>query len=140
MTTTTIDDRLSAAALRIRMIFSPFPHTRITHTGHNDPSNLGFGTAVTHLGRAGPRESGFVNPPIVRGSTVVFPTVKDRLTAWSKRFDQELVYGICGTPTHHALEVRGNALLMISLCLLGREACSLVTSPSGFGMVITWLS
>jgi hypothetical protein len=45
-------------------------------------------TKVTHLGRKGNRERDFVNPPLVRGSTVVFPTVKERLDAWGERYDQ----------------------------------------------------
>jgi cystathionine beta-lyase len=49
-----------------------------------------LGTRVTHLGRKGPREKGFINPPVVRGSTVVFPTVKERQQCWSRRFEQEV--------------------------------------------------
>jgi hypothetical protein len=33
------------------------------------------------------------------------PQVKERLEAWGKRYEQELVYGLVGTPTHFALEV-----------------------------------
>lgn len=33
-------------------------------------------------------EQTFINPPIVRGSTVAFPTVKQRLEAWGRRYEQ----------------------------------------------------
>lgn len=70
--------------------------------------HMKLATRLTHLSRPNCKEVGgrtFVNPPIQRGSTVLFPDVADRLGSWGKdRWDQKLVYGICGTQTHHALE------------------------------------
>jgi len=63
-----------------------------------------FATRLSHAGRAGTRVLGFVNPPVVRGSTVLQPSCADRVASGRKRLDQALVYGVLGTPTHHALE------------------------------------
>lgn len=56
-------------------------------------------TRLTHLGRDPARHYGFVNTPVYRGSTVLFPTV-DSL----EERDQPYVYGRRGTPTIRALE------------------------------------
>jgi cystathionine beta-lyase len=64
----------------------------------------GFFTRMSHAGRAGTRVHGFVNPPVVRGSTVLYPSCADRKAAAAKRFDQALTYGTQGGPNHHALE------------------------------------
>jgi len=62
-------------------------------------SKQGQDTRLTHAGREPGRFHGFVNPPIYRGSTVLFPTVA-RLEA----NDQDYTYGRLGTPTVRALE------------------------------------
>lgn len=59
-------------------------------------------TALTDLAR---EATGFVNPPVVRGSTVVFKTV-DELNA-ALEIDPNtgpFVYGLMGTPTERAFE------------------------------------
>ncbi|WP_062203071.1 cystathionine beta-lyase [Aureimonas sp. AU12] len=58
------------------------PSTRLLHTGY-DPSEF----------------FGFVNPPSVHASTVLFPD-----TATMRRRDQKYIYGLRGTPTTDALE------------------------------------
>ena len=70
--------------------------------GHGTPH--GFFTRMSHAGRAGTRVHVFVNPPVVRGSTVLYPSCADRRAAAAKRFDQALTYGTQGGPNHHALE------------------------------------
>ncbi len=52
--------------------------------------DMRFGTVLTHLSRPGIRSHGFVNPPVQRGSTVIFPTVQARNDSWHqrKRFEQ----------------------------------------------------
>lgn len=55
-------------------------------------------TRLVHLGRDPMAQHGFVNTPIYRGSTVLFPTVEE-LTA----YDREYTYGRRGTPTVSAL-------------------------------------
>src|SRR6202158_2178636 len=56
-------------------------------------------TRLAHAGREPARQHGFVNTPIYRGSTVLFPTVA-RLAANAPDF----THGRMGTPTVKALE------------------------------------
>jgi cystathionine beta-lyase len=56
-------------------------------------------TRLAHAGREPARQHGFVNTPIYRGSTVLFPTV-----AALEANDQDFTYGRLGTPTVKALE------------------------------------
>lgn len=56
-------------------------------------------TRLSHVGTAGEELSGFVNPPVVHGSTVLFP---DMDTARHGR--QRYRYGRRGNPTNDALE------------------------------------
>lgn len=56
-------------------------------------------TEVVHSGRDPHNCYGFVNPPVYRGSTVLFPTVEK---LWKR--DQPYAYGRTSTPTVAALE------------------------------------
>jgi len=56
-------------------------------------------TRLVHTGREPARQHGFVNTPIYRGSTVLFPSV-----AALEANDQDFTYGRVGTPTVKALE------------------------------------
>jgi cystathionine beta-lyase len=56
-------------------------------------------TRLSHTGREPARQHGFVNTPIYRGSTVLFPTM-----AALEANDQAYTYGRTGTPTVSALE------------------------------------
>jgi cysteine-S-conjugate beta-lyase len=56
-------------------------------------------TRLSHAGREPARQHGFVNMPIYRGSTVIFPSV-----ASLEADDQDFSYGRLGTPTVRALE------------------------------------
>jgi cystathionine beta-lyase len=78
-------------------------------------------TRLSHAGRAGTHIHGFVNPPVHRGSTVLYPTVAERRRMGGKRLDQELVYGVMGTPTHFQLE---NVIAEIE----GGRRCQIVSS------------
>ena len=64
----------------------------------------GFETRLSHAGRPHIRSLGFVNAPLHRGSTVLYPSVAERKAAGSRALDQAWVYGTLGSPTHHALE------------------------------------
>ena len=55
-------------------------------------------TDIAHAGRDPFAHHGFVNPPVYRGSTVLFKTVE----SFEKR-DQRYVYGRRGTPTSPSL-------------------------------------
>ena len=69
-----------------------------------DTSKRGFRTRLSHTGRAGKRVHGFVNPPLLRGSTVLYPTVAERRALQAKRGERVLTYGLGGSETHWALE------------------------------------
>jgi len=56
-------------------------------------------TRLVHAGREPKRFHGFVNTPIYRGSTILFPTA-----AALEANDQEFTYGRLGTPTVRSLE------------------------------------
>lgn len=56
-------------------------------------------TRLNHIGRAPHDNFGFVNPPLYRGSTILYPTV-----AALKGKAQPYTYGRRGTPTAKALE------------------------------------
>ncbi|MGB7091415.1 MAG: PLP-dependent transferase, partial [Methylovirgula sp.] len=56
-------------------------------------------TKLVHAGRHPFEQHGFINTPVYRGSTVLFPTYAD-LLARNARY----VYGTIGTPTTEALE------------------------------------
>lgn len=81
----------------------------------------GINTRLAHLGW-NPRDfHGFVNPPIARGSTVLFPDA-----GTMERRDQAYTYGTRGTPTHTALETAVNEL---------EGAAGTILLPSGLASV-----
>ena len=63
-----------------------------------------FETRLSHAGRAGTHVHGFVNPPIHRGSTVLYENMAGRKAAAGHRLEQKMVYGTMGGPTHYPLE------------------------------------
>jgi cystathionine beta-lyase len=68
------------------------------------PRRPGLATMLSHAGRPGTKVHGFVNPPLNRGSTVLYEDMAQRRAFMKKRFDQALTYGLQGSATHHALE------------------------------------
>jgi cystathionine beta-lyase len=73
------------------------------------PAEFKLATLLTTLGREGPgaaQGTGFVNPPLVRGSTVLHPDVaemRERVRRSASGDDRgPVTYGIFGTPTHRA--------------------------------------
>jgi len=82
-------------------------------------------TDIVHAGRDPFAHHGFVNPPVYRGSTVLFKT----LDSFEKR-DQRYTYGRRGTPTSEAIE---EAIA----CLEGGARAWL--APSGAAAVATAL-
>ena len=69
-----------------------------------DRSTLGFHTKLSHTGRNDKTIHGFVNPPLLRGSTVLYPTVAERKRMAGMRGQRALTYGLGGSATHWALE------------------------------------
>ena len=82
-------------------------------------------TRLVHAGREPARYHGFVNTPIYRGSTILFPTV-EALEANA----QDFTYGRLGTPTVKALEE--------AICELEDGHRTLLT-PSGLSAIVTAL-
>lgn len=61
-------------------------------------------TRLAHIGRAGSRRPGFVNPPVHRGSTMLYESCAAYREQSIQMLERGPLYGIYGSPTHHALE------------------------------------
>ncbi|PPD45364.1 MAG: cystathionine beta-lyase [Methylocystis sp.] len=100
-------------------------------------------TLVTQAGRAPFEHFGFVNPPVYRGSTVLFPTVADL-----EGLNQPYTYGTKGTPTTRALETAwseiagaddtvlvpsGLAAIALALLTVARAGAHLLVTDSAYG-------
>src|SRR5215203_2216081 len=85
------------------------------------PANLGPSTRLVHAGRDPSEQHGFVNTPIYRGSTVLYPTTDDLLHRRGR-----YSYGTKGTPTTEALEKAWTDLT---------GAAGTVLAPSGLAAV-----
>ncbi|HLI99405.1 MAG TPA: cystathionine beta-lyase [Bradyrhizobium sp.] len=84
-------------------------------------------TALVTAGRDTQAQKGFVNPPVVHGSTVLYPTVDD-LYAHRGEFQ----YGRHGTPTTKALQ---EALIALE----GPQCAGVGIAPSGLAAITTAL-
>lgn len=67
-------------------------------------SNDQFETRLTLAARRPVKSHGYVNPKLVRGSTVLYPSCADKREIGQRRLEQEEIYGLYGTETHFALE------------------------------------
>ncbi|HEX5868571.1 MAG TPA: cystathionine beta-lyase [Beijerinckiaceae bacterium] len=85
------------------------------------PGRLGERTRLVQAGRDPSAQHGFVNTPIYRGSTVLYPTADDLLHRRGR-----YVYGTAGTPTTEALERAWTELT---------SAAGTVLTPSGLAAV-----
>ena len=88
-----------------------------------------FFTRLSHAGRAGTHVHGFVNPAVHRGSTVLQADAKARREAGDHRFDQHMIYGTLGGPTHWPLEDVVAEIEGGSRCQLVSTGLSAVTTP-----------
>ena len=84
-------------------------------------------TTLVTAGRDNNAQKGFVNPPVVRGSTVLYPTADD-LHAHRGEFQ----YGRHGTPTTKALQ---EALMALE----GPQCAGVGLAPSGLAAITTAL-
>jgi cystathionine beta-lyase len=84
-------------------------------------------TALVTAGRDTKAQKGFVNPPVVHGSTVLYPTAED-LHAHRGEFR----YGRYGTPTTKALQ---EALMALE----GPQCAGVGIAPSGLSAITTAL-
>ncbi len=78
-------------------------------------------TRLIHIGRDASEQFGFVNPPVVRGSTVLFPDVASLMSG-----DARYTYGRHGTPTVRLLEE--------AIAELEGGVCTRL-APSGLGSI-----
>ena len=85
------------------------------------PTNVSERTRLVHAGREPFEQHGFVNTPIYRGSTVLYPTTDDLLNRRGR-----YSYGTKGTPTTNALETAWTELA---------GAAGTVLAPSGLAAV-----
>ncbi len=96
---------------------------------HSAREPAGFGTRMSHAGRAGTRVHGFVNPPLHRGSTVLYPSCADRKALGAQRFEQTLIYGTMGNATHFALEDVVAEIEGGTRCQIVSSGLAAVTTP-----------
>ncbi|GJM01522.1 MAG: cystathionine beta-lyase [Rhodomicrobium sp.] len=82
-------------------------------------------TKLIHLGRDSEASQGFVNPPLYRGSTVLFPTVRSMSEGGYGYW-----YGRKGSPTYDAFERAMNEL---------EGAAETILTPSGLSAITTTL-
>mgnify|MGYP001205238192 FL=1 len=95
---------------------------------HAKSNGFSTETKLTQLGRDPSKQTGFVNGPIYRGSTVVYPTLDD-----INHRRAEFTYGTAGTPTIRDLEtawtnLTGGAGTVLSPSGLGSIALALLTT------------
>jgi cystathionine beta-lyase len=93
------------------------------------PGGQSLFTRLAQLGRAGTHVRGFVNPAVHRGSTVLSATTVERREYAGKRYEQELVYGIYGTPTHWPLETLIAEIEGGTRCQIVSSGLAAVTTP-----------
>src|SRR6201992_1668290 len=84
-------------------------------------------TALVTAGRDTRAQKGFVNPPVVHGSTVLYPTADDL-----RNHRGEFRYGRHGTPTTKALR---EALMALE----GPQCAGVGIAPSGAAAITTTL-
>ncbi|MGH6778749.1 MAG: cystathionine beta-lyase [Bradyrhizobium sp.] len=99
------------------------------HSSSDRPSSrpLRAETRLVTAGRDTKAQNGFVNPPVVHGSTVLYPTAED-LHAHRGEF----TYGRLGTPTTRALQ---EALMALE----GPQCAGVALVPSGLSAISTTL-
>ncbi len=93
----------------------------MTKSTRDGRSKMGSRTRLVHAGRAPFENHGFVNTPIYRGSTVLYPNVEE---LYARR--QRYVYGTKGTPTTDSLEEAWSEL---------SGAAGTVLAPSGLSAI-----
>lgn len=98
-----------------------------TSNDHRPTAPIRTATAMVTAGRDTAAQKGFVNPPVVRGSTVLYPTAED-LHAHRGEFQ----YGRHGTPTTRALQ---DALMALE----GPACAGVGLAPSGLAAISTTL-
>ncbi len=99
----------------------------VSSSGSGSSDQLGPETRLVTSGRDTRAQKGFVNPPVVHGSTVLYPTAED-LRAHRGEFQ----YGRHGTPTTKALQD-------MMMALEGSQCAGVGIAPSGLAAITTTL-
>jgi cystathionine beta-lyase len=99
----------------------------MTHSERPAQHMLRPETELVTSGRDTVAQKGFVNPPVVRGSTVLYPTADD-----IREHRGEFQYGRHGTPTTRALQ---QALIALE----GPNCAGIGLAPSGLAAISTTL-
>jgi len=94
----------------------------------------GLRTTLSHIGRITKNEHGFATPPLLRGSTVLVPTVAERKAMGARRGERGLTYGTGGSSTHWALEDAMAAIEGGTRCYIVSTGLAAVTTP-----LLAWL-
>jgi cystathionine beta-lyase len=88
-----------------------------------------FDTRLMHSGRPATKAHGFVNPKLVRGSTVLYPDVATKKALGPRSLEQIELYGLYGTETHFALERAVAELEGGSHCQIVSSGLAACTTP-----------
>ena len=96
----------------------------VTKGDATDPDAVGPNTRLAHSGYDAFDCFGFVNPPVVRGSTVLYP---DAATIRSR--EQPYTYGTAGTPTTRALTSLVSRLEGVDGTVLTSSGLSAISLP-----------
>lgn len=98
-------------------------------TPPNRHPELRFESRLSHTARASKRSHSFINPPVDRGSTVLYPDMAARAEAGKHRLDQHLIYGVMGGPTQWALEAMVAEIEGGTHCQIVCSGLAAVTTP-----------
>lgn len=88
-----------------------------------------FETRLVHAGRAGTKTYGYVNPKLVRGSTVLYPDMATKRAIGGRALEPVDIYGICGNETHFALEAAIAEIEGGSHCQVVSSGLAAITVP-----------
>ena len=99
----------------------------------SDDADRGINTRLAHLGHDPYDYFGFINPPVVHASTVLYP---DAATMVSRR--QRYTYGTVATPTTEALASAVTALEGAAGTILAPSGLAAVTVPLLGFFLLPW--
>jgi cystathionine beta-lyase len=86
-------------------------------------------TRLVHGARNPTKSHGFVNPKLVRGSTVLYTDCADRRETGKHRLEQTEIYGLYGSETHFALETMVAEIEGGTHCQIVGSGLAAVTVP-----------